>query len=193
VALLQRPEDGAWDTINPNRYYFVTTANTTVTGTIGDQSRLWAVDFADAKDPTKGGTVHLLINGLEGVNTPNGFLTPKMMDNLTVNQDGTLVIQEDVGNNALVGHVWGYDPLNDHLTLLAQHDPARFDPNLNGPGLPGADFITQDEESSGVIDVSRILGSAGQQAYLLDVQAHKSVGGELVEGGQLLLMHYDLL
>jgi RTX calcium-binding nonapeptide repeat (4 copies) len=193
VTLLQRPEDGAWDTINPNRYYFVTTANTTVTGTIGDQSRLWAVDFVDAKDPTKGGTVHLLVNGLEGVNTPNGFLTPKMMDNLTVNQDGTLVIQEDVGNNALIGHVWGYNPFTDQLTLLAQHDPARFDPNLNGPGLPGADFITQDEESSGVIDVSRILGSAGQQAYLLDVQAHKPVGGELVEGGQLLLMHYDLL
>jgi hypothetical protein len=63
-----------------------------------------------------------------------------------------------------LGHVWGYDPFNDHLTLLAQHDPARFDPNLNGPGLPGADFITQDEESSGVIDVSRFLGSAGQQA-----------------------------
>src|SRR5262245_24560726 len=193
VTLLQRPEDGAWDTINPNRYYFVTTANTTVTGTIGDQSRLWAVDLVDAKDPTKGGTVHLLINGLEGVNTPNGLLTPKMMDNLTVNQDGTLVIEEDVGNNALIGHVWGYNPFTDQLTLLAQHDPARFDPNLNGPGLPGADFITQDEESSGVIDVSRILGSAGQQTYLLDVQAHRAVGGELVEGGQLLLMHYDLL
>ena len=64
VTLLQRPEDGAWDTILPNRYYFVTTANTTVTGAIGDQSRLWAVDFVDARDPTKGGTVHLLINGL---------------------------------------------------------------------------------------------------------------------------------
>jgi hypothetical protein len=39
VSVLQRPEDGAWDTINHNRYYFVTTANTTATRTIGDQIR----------------------------------------------------------------------------------------------------------------------------------------------------------
>jgi hypothetical protein len=194
VSVLQRPEDGAWDTINHNRYYFVTTANTTVTGTIGNQSRLWAVDFNDASDPTQGGTVHLLINGAtDGVTTPSGFVTPLMMDNITVNQDGKVVILEDVGNNSHLGAVWQYDPTDDQLTLLAQHDPNRFDPNLNGPGIPGADFITQDEEASGVIDVTDILGSAGQHAYLLDVQSHKAVGGELVEGGQLLLMHHDLI
>src|SRR5262249_22659082 len=157
-----------------NRYYFVTTANTTVTSTIGNQSRLWAVDFNDASDPTQGGTVHLLINGAsDGVNTASGFVTPQMMDNITVNQDGKLIILEDVGNNAHLGAVWQYDPAQDQLTLLAQHDPNRFDPNLNGPGIPGAEFLTQDEESSGVIDVTNILGSSGQNAYLLDVQSHK--------------------
>ena len=50
---------------------------------------------------------------------------------------------------------------------------------------------------SGIIDVTDILGSEGQNAYLLDVQAHytidtdpvtSGVQGEFVEGGQLLLM-----
>src|ERR1043166_8737815 len=52
-------------------------------------------------------------------------------------------------------------------------------------------FFWLDEESSGVIDVTDILGSAGQNAYLLGVQAYYPNGPELVEGGQLLLMHMD--
>ena len=73
--------------------------------------------------------------------------------------------------------------------MIAQHDPKRFDPNPDQVRQPDdPPFLTQDEESSGVIDVSNILGSAGQNAYLLDVQAHYPIPGELVEGGQLLLM-----
>jgi hypothetical protein len=143
---------------------------------------LWELDFTDAKNPTLGGTVKMLLDGTEG---------QQMFDNITVNQDGKLILCEDVGNQAHIGKVWQYDPATDQLTMLAQHDPNRFDPNLNGPGIPGADFITQDEESSGVIDVTDILGSAGQYAYLIDTQAHKSVGGELVEGGQLMVMYQD--
>jgi hypothetical protein len=94
------------------------------------------------------------------------------------------LLQEDVGNNAILGRVWEYDPATDSLTLLGQHDPDRF--------LTGApNFLTQDEESSGIIDVTDILGSAGQSAYLLDVQSHNNLGGELVQGGQLLLMYHD--
>jgi hypothetical protein len=47
-------------------------------------------------------------------------------------------------------------------------------------------FITIDEESTGIIDVSDILGPGH---LLFAVQSHKSVGGELVEGGQLLHMY----
>ena len=36
-----------------------------------------------------------------------------------------------------------------------------------------------DEETSGVIDVSNILGSDTQNAFLIDVQAHFNLGGEL--------------
>jgi hypothetical protein len=178
VTTFLRPEDGAWDTLNPNRFYFVTT------DAIDKPSRLWAVDFNDASNPAAGGTIKLLLNGTEG---------QWMLDNITVNAQGKLILQEDVGNNAHLGAIWQYDPATDALTQLAQHDPARFDPNLNGPGVPGPGFITQDEESSGVIDISHILGSAGENVYLVDTQAHNPISGELVEGGQLQLIHQYLV
>lgn len=171
VTTFLRPEDGAWDTLNPNRFYFVTT------DAFGQPSRLWAADFTDASNPAAGGTIKLLLNGTEG---------QQMFDNITVNAQGQVVLQEDVGNNAHLGRVWQYDPSTDSLTQLAQHDPSRF---LSG----GAKFLTQDEESSGVIDVSHILGNAGENVYLVDTQAHYPIAGELVEGGQLQLIHQYLV
>jgi hemolysin type calcium-binding protein len=171
VTTFLRPEDGAWDTLNPNRFYFVTT------NAFNSPSQLWAVDFLDAKNPAAGGTIKLLLNGTEG---------QQMLDNITVDAQGKVVLCEDVGGNAHLGKVWQYDPANDTLTQLAQHDPSRF---LTG----GANFLTQDEEASGVIDVSHILGNAGENVYLIDTQAHFNVGGEQVEGGQLQLIHQYLV
>jgi len=116
-----------------------------------------------------------------------------MFGNITVSADSKITLCEDVGNNAAVGKVWQYDPSTAQLTMIAQHDPARFDPNFNGPVVPGPNFITQDEESSGVIDISSILGNAGEHAFLIDTQSHKEVGGDLVEGGQLMPMHQYLV
>lgn len=45
----------------------------------------------------------------------------------------------------------------------------------------GAGFITQDEEGSGVIDATGLLGAGW---WLTSDQIHLAVGGELVEGGQ---------
>jgi hypothetical protein len=54
--------------------------------------------------------------------------------------------------------------------------------------LPGSPkFLTVDEESSGIIPMSDILGEGWD---LLDVQARYSTDGELVEGGQLLALHF---
>jgi hypothetical protein len=175
VTTFLRPEDGAWDTLNPNRFYFVTT------NAIDKPTQLWAADFNDASNPALGGTIKLLVNGDE-----NGADHPMMFDNVTVNAQGKVILLEDVGNNVHLGKVWQYDPSNDSLSELAQHDPSRF---LSG----GANFLTQDEESSGVIDVSNILGSAGENVYLVDTQAHYSLPGELVEGGQLQLIHQYLV
>jgi hypothetical protein len=171
VTEFLRPEDGQWDTINPDTFYFVTTNG------FGQPSRLWAAEFDDASNPTAGGTIRMLLDGTEG---------QQMLDNMTVTKDGKVIMQEDPGNNSHLAKIWQYDPATDTLTVLAQHDPARF---VTG----GANFLTQDEESSGIIDVTDILGSGGQNVFLYDVQAHYALGGELVQGGQLGLMYQDLI
>lgn len=169
VTTFLRPEDGSWDPSNPNRFYFVTT------NAITSPSRLWALDFTDVTRPELGGTVKELLRGTEG---------QVMLDNLTVTADGKVILQEDPGNNARLSKVFQYDPATGALTELAQHDPARF-------GAPPTAPFNQDEESSGVVDVSTIFGAPGRAAYLLDTQAHYTLGGELVEGGQLMLMTQD--
>jgi hypothetical protein len=171
VATFLRPEDGAWDTINTDRFYFVTT------NAFGSPSQLWAADFVDASNPAAGGTLKLLLNGSEG---------QQMFDNIAVDEHGLVTLQEDVGNNAHIGKIWQYNPLTDTVTQIASHDPARF---LSGN--PG--FLTQDEESSGMLDITDILGNAGENVYLFDVQAHYAQPGQLVEGGQLLVMHEYLI
>jgi hypothetical protein len=171
VTSFLRPEDGQWDTIDHNRFYFVTTNG------FSSPSRLWAVDFNDATNPAAGGTVKMLLDGTEG---------QKMLDNMTVAKDGKILLQEDVGNNVHNGKIWEYDPSTDSMTVLAEHDADRF--------LVGSpNFLTQDEESSGIIDVTDILGSAGQNAFLLDTQAHYNIAGELVQGGQLSVMYQDVV
>ena len=116
VASFLRPRTEAWDTISANRFYFVTT------NAFDQPSQLWAVDFADASNPAAGGTIRLLLDGGEG---------QQMLDNITVNKDGKLILCEDVGNNAHIGKVWEYDPSADSLIPVAQHDPARFAPGGN--------------------------------------------------------------
>jgi hypothetical protein len=158
-----RPEDGCWDPEHPNDFYFVTTASFT------GFSRLWVLHFKDAANPALGGTINMLLDGTEG---------QKMMDNITVSH-GKVLICEDVGNNAWVGRVLLYDIKRDTLTPIAQHDPNRF-----VAGAPN--FLTIDEESSGVIPADELLGEGW---YLIVVQAHYPTDAELVEGGQLLAIH----
>lgn len=168
-----RPEDGAWDTRDPRRFYFVTAAN------FKGNSRLWEAVFYDIRQPERGGSVRVLLDGAKaGV---------KMLDNITVDGGGNLYLQEDVGNNKHLGRVWRFKPKGSALELLAQHDPRFF---LKG----GAAFLSEGEESSGIIEVSELF--RGVQGYdlsrnryfLLVVQTHHPLPGELVEGGQLLLM-----
>jgi hypothetical protein len=156
--------------VNPNRLYFVTTDAITA------PSRLWALDFTDAKNPAAGGTIKMLLDGSEG---------QVMMDNMTVGADGHVYIQEDPGNNARMAKVWDYNPLTDTLTQVAEHDNARF----NGVNTA----FNQDEESSGIIDVTTMFNYTNKWVYLLDTQAHFTSGlpAEVVEKGQLQLMVVD--
>jgi hypothetical protein len=167
VTAFLRPEDGAWDPSNPNDFYFVTTA------TFEGPSRLWRLRFADGTRPELGGTITAVLDGSEG---------QRMMDNMTIDGRGRIFMQEDPGLNDHPATVWQYTIDTDTLSAVARPDPARFDSGIAAP----QDFLTNDEESSGIIDVSDILGAGW---FLLDVQAPKNLGGELVAMGQLLAMH----
>jgi hypothetical protein len=163
-----RPEDGSWDPHNHNVYYFATTA------AFDKHSRLWRAEFKDAANPELGGTIEKV---LEGPTDP--ATGPHMMDNITINDRGQVLIQEDVGNNPYLGGVYQFDPASRAIGRIAQHDPNRF-----GPG--GSSFETVDEESSGVVPAPFL----GEGKYLIDVQNHlPSADPQLVEKGQLLVMN----
>ena len=170
VSSFQRVEDGTWDPANPRDFYFLTTASFT------GKSRLWRLRFANIATPETGGTLEMLLEGTEG---------QRMMDNLGISNDGRdLLIQEDPGNQSYLAKIWRYNLASGSFSPLAQHVPAFFT-----NGAPA--FLTQDEESSGIVDVSHILG---YRAFLLVDQVHSTNGlpagtaTELVENGQILLL-----
>ena len=176
-----RPEDGAWNPLNPSEYYFVTTDRLDqVSDGAGGQvgaTRLWRLNFTDITDPDLGGTIDLLIDG----DTVSGTKV-NMFDNMTIDRNGRILIQEDTGGASHNGKIWRYDIATDTLTLLAQHDPARF----GDIGIPATAPFTSNEESSGIVDAQDVLGPGW---FLLTVQAHYPLGGALVEGGQLLALY----
>lgn len=164
ITNFQRPEDGAWNPSEMRDFYFATT------NTFSSPSRLWRLRFTDPLQPELGGTITAVLDGTEG---------QKSLDNLTIDGKGHVLLQEDPGNNAHLAKIWRYTIATDALELIAQHDPARF---ISG----GANFLTQDEESSGILDMAHILGEG---RFLFTVMAHYPTTTELVEGGQLLLLN----
>ncbi len=165
ITRFLRPEDGAWDPQNPSDFYFNTT------NAFNAPSRLWKLHFNNVGNITQGGTITAVLDGTEG---------QQMLDNMTIDNFGHNMLVEDVGNNAYLGRMLRYDMATDVLTTVGIHDSTRFKAG-------SANFLTQDEEASGPIDAQAILGPG---MFLVDVQAHYGVPGELVEGGQLLA-YYD--
>lgn len=173
----RRPEDAAWNPDNANQLFVATTDSTS------GRSRIWQLDFTDIANPEAGGTIRVAGDG--GL----GGTRFQMADNLTV--DGVtnhVMFVEDVGNNARLGKLWDLNPTTGSLLELAAHDPARF---VSG----GAGYLTQDEEATGIVDLSPILnGEAGYDTktyryYLVNSQAHyANSDSTLVEGGQLQLV-----
>jgi Ca2+-binding RTX toxin-like protein len=172
-----RPEDGAWNPLNPSQYFFVTADRidevSDGTGTQVGRTRLWRLNFTDITNPDAGGTIDLLIDG----DIVNGVKV-NMFDNMTVDKYGHILLQEDVGGAAHNGKIWQYDIATDTLKLLAKHDPDRF----GDIGVAATPPFNNNEESSGIIDAQDILGPGW---FLLDTQAHYGISGELAAGGQL--------
>lgn len=176
VLQMGGPEDGAWDN-RPgmeNNFYFVTKG--TSSNGINAPTRIWKLVFTDISQPELGGTLHLLLDG------PANRLGS--LDNMTFD-NGKLLIQEDLGDDERLSKIWEYDTVTGKLEEVAQHRGNSF---YTG----GANFLTINEESSGIIQLTDILGTGW---YAASVQVHSNTHiaagdrTELVEGGQLFLMN----
>ncbi len=163
VTQFLRPEDGCWDPSNPRDLYFNTT------NAFNSPTRVWKLRFNDLNYPELGGTITAVLDGTEG---------GQMFDNMTIDNTGHLLLNEDVGNNAWLGRILDYEIATDILTPIAQHDANRFTTS-------GSSFLTQDEEASGIVDVASIFGPG---KFLFVSQAHYSIPSPVVEGGQLLML-----
>lgn len=197
---LARVEDGHFDPRKPNDYYFVTTesnkdpkatAPNPATPTVSrDGGALWRLTLKDVNDPLKGGTLTMLLDGSEAP-----YLSKP--DNIVVDDVGNVLIQEDPGNNAALARVVSYRISDGKLAVIAQFKAQYFTEG-------GAEFITRDEESSGVIDVTEFFRSSKSDKakyYMLNAQIHASPTksrpdlnpkpanlDDAVEGGQWYVM-----
>ena len=172
VSRLARPEDSAWDTVEPGSLYFATTAGVTAI------SRLWHLTFSDPSDVTAGGVAEIAVAGPAYDPLVTDQAGPRAMDNITVDRKGRVLIQEDSGNEppTCPGST-STTPDTGALQRIATHDPARF--------LPQPDDPLMGEESSGIIP-ARFLGS---RRFLLTSMWHRPTDDvETFERGQLLLM-----
>lgn len=168
---LARVEDGHFDPKKPNDFYFVTTesnkdaaatAPNPATPTVSrDGGALWRLRFKDVSNPAKGATLEMLLDGSEAP-----YLSKP--DNLTLDSSGNILIQEDPGNNALVARIVAYNIKNQKVGVVARFKNQYFE---NG----AAQFMTQDEESSGIIDVTDLLRKNSKDTasyYMYVAQIH---------------------
>jgi hypothetical protein len=195
-----RIEDGAFDPQHPNDFYYVTTSSNkdakaitldpaTPLVTARDGGGLWRLRFKDVTKPELGATVELLLDGSE----PQFINMP---DNLTIDTAGNILLQEDPGNNLTRSRVWAYRISDAKLVNMLQFSAKYFDKT-------SANFITIDEESSGILDVTKAMrsGAADKNSYfLLDAQVHATIAASrpditnadsiktAVEGGQVYLL-----
>ena len=200
-----RVEDGHFDPKKPNDYYFVTTqsdsdplnkavAATTpnpATPTVSrDGGALWRIRFNDVSKPLSGATLELLLDGSESI-----YMSKP--DNISVDSFGNVLIQEDPGNNAHLARIVSYRISDGKLGTIAQFKAEYFTST-------GASFITQDEESSGIIDVTNELRTSKSDTasyYMFVAQIHATPAkarpdldpadatlAKAVEGGQWYIL-----
>ena len=171
------PEDGAWDTRVgfENTFYFATKG--TSSDGLTAVTRLWKLEFDDITNPEAGGTMTRLLDGPE-----SRLGSFDNMDFEIIEGDPKLYIQEDLGGDPRQSKIWEYDIPTGQIEEIAEHTE-RF---VEG----GAGFLTENEESSGVLSLKEILGEGW---FAASVQVHTNAGlsdpVELVEHGQLILFN----
>jgi hypothetical protein len=171
---LARVEDGAFDPNDARNYYFVTTESNGDKGataldpnnklvTKRDGGALWKLRLTDAKNPALGGTITMLLNGSEApyMNKP---------DNIEVDGYGNILIEEDPGNNPQLERMFAYRIADGKVVVLTQ-----FKDKMFSKASGDASFITEDEEQSGVLNVTSLLRKSKSDKnsyYILNAQVH---------------------
>lgn len=172
---LLRPEDGAWDKLDKNLFWFATTDK------IDGHSQLFRMDFDDARAPEKGGRYSAVLTAID--------IGGQMFDNIEADSDGRILLNEDPGKDKSAAGIWLFDPkFPNQATRIFEADAERFVDKNN------AKFMTLDEEQSGIVEVTDAVKSASwfdvnKRYYLGVAQAHLAhPAPELVEYGQLYMI-----
>jgi len=174
LAKFKRPEDGAWDTLDSNVFYFSTTDK------IDGESEIIKLTFHDISYPEKGGHIEAILKARD--------IEAQMFDNLTVSDNGKILINEDPGDHEHLASIWEFDPITKTAQKIFEVKPEYFQ-DKNHPN-----FLTMDEEHSGIIDITRHVSKApwykkSERYFLGTLQIHKKHDDpELVEYGQLYLI-----
>ncbi len=174
LAKFKRPEDGAWDTLDPNVFYFTTTDK------IDGDSEIIKLTFHDIHHPEEGGHIEAILKARD--------IGAQMFDNLTVSDNGKILINEDPGDDKHLASIWEFDPKTKLSQKIFEVKPEYFQ-DKNHPN-----FMTMDEEHSGIIDITRHVTKApwykkSERYFLGTLQIHKKhEDPELVEYGQLYLI-----
>ena len=97
---------------------------------------------------------------------------------MAIDENGYILIQEDPGNNAHVARVLAYRIKDGKLATVATFDPKYFT-------AAGSNFMTIDEESSGIIDATSLLrkGNDKNSYFFLNAQIHTYSGVTVVDSG----------
>jgi hypothetical protein len=205
---LARVEDGAFDPNDARNYYFVTTeSNGDKAATALDPNNklvtkrdggaLWKLRLTDAKNPALGGKITMLLDGSEApyMNKP---------DNIEVDGFGNILIQEDPGNNPQIERMFAYRIADGKIAVVSQ-----FNNKMFSKAAADASFITEDEEQSGVVNVTSLLRKSKTDKnsyYVLNAQVHatgaallkarpditnvdeQTVLGRAIEAGQVYIL-----
>ena len=172
---MSRVEDGEWDPSNPNVFYFITTESNKDPGATKpnpaepaisrDGGALWRLTFVDGQKPELGAKLEMLLDGTEAPY----FSKP---DNLALTEDGIVMIQEDPGNNAHVSRIFAFRPNDGKIAVLAEFNKEYF-------AGDGAKLMTIDEESSGIINATKLLATSANDKnhyFFFNAQVHTTGG-----------------
>lgn len=180
-----RPEDGAFNNLNPDEFFFVTTGGATGVNELG---RLYSLKLSTEK-PWEGGRLSVVYNA-DTVIAAGGdiAISPDNIDvsnrHLMINEDGTAETRAVMAAKGRDGSIWRFDLYEEGVDRSSALRVARLDP----PGRDGIPVGPGIWETSGIIDASGLLGG---DTWLFDVQAHPPTTAPApgtVEDGQLLLL-----